>query len=226
MFGYIWESFSNWWWPTKPEDICGNIFAQIGYPEWRLPEQAKELFCTMEKLTNTTSWPLLLGVTALTAEEFLRRGGPKYLWDKVRTKTTGELMMDAVKIAMASKYGIQYVLIMEVISKHLDTILPTVIDGKKSQLREGAFKNLSKIQFESPEVQAAIEKEIDQSLVESLKAYVKLYATEFNDATPERRTEMLDGLRDFCIAGTALPPAKSTISDVITPVKVDSSKLK
>ncbi len=220
MFGYIWESFSNWWWPTKPADICGNIFAQIGYPEWPLPEQAKELFCTMEKLTNTTSWPLLLGVTALTAEEFVRRGGPQYLWDKVRRKTAGELMMDAVKIAMATKYGVQYILIMDLISKHLDTILPTVIDGKKSQLRADAFKNLSKIQFDAPETQAEIEKIIDQSLVESLKNYVKLYAAEFNDATSERRTEMLDGLSKFCIEGTALPPAKSKVSDAITPVKL------
>ncbi|MCS5709362.1 hypothetical protein CC99x_010645 [Candidatus Berkiella cookevillensis] len=226
MFGYIWESFSNWWWPTKPEDICGNIFAQIGHPEWPLPEQAKELFCTMEKLTSTTSWPLLLGVTALTAEEFVRRGGPKYLWDKVRTKTTGELMMDAVKIAMASKYGIQYVLIMDVISKHLDTILPAVIDGKKSQLREGAFKNLSKLQFDMPETQAEIEKTIKQSLIDSLKNYVKLYASEFNEATKERQSEILAGLSAFCMDGTVLAPAKSTTSDVITPVKADSNKLK
>lgn len=223
MFGYLWESFSNWWWPA--ENICGNVFAQIGHPEWPLPETAQELFCAMEKITGTKGWPILAGAALLTGEEFLRRGGPKYLWDKVRKKTAGELMMDAVKVAMATKYGVQYALIMQLISAQLDTILPEVIDGKKSQLKAGAFKNLSKLQFDAPETQIEIQKHIETSLVDSLKAYVKLYASEFNAASAERRLEMLEGLSAFCVDGTVLPRAKNPASDEITPVRIGSKKL-
>lgn len=222
-----WETFWNWWSPQP--DTCGDLFGDIGgYVglELQTPEALKDWFCAMEKSYHVPA----AVIAVIGAEEFIRRGGPRWAYDHFRSKTPGELIMDGVKLYLAQKYGIEYAVLLMAVQKELDSILPSIRDEKRHQKLQQDLKRINgkaqkaqyAAQFNTPEMLGKVDATINESIVKATKSFIEMFGAEYvSESTPaERKEQLVKALQAFLIDGTL--PGNSVADEIVA---VDDASL-
>lgn len=210
------DGISNWWSPQpiveQVSEQCGDIFKQMGF-SYNSPAFIKSICCPFEQQFGVYGASTALLAATVAGGYFVYRGGPQYLWNKVRSKTAAELMMVGIETALYVKYGPQYGALLsqlvEPITSNLNKILPDVTEHKKQQKRHDILKKLNGLnktqkessikKYDSPEQQKMIEESINEELVSNIKNYLRTFGERFSNGSQEDKNIIIDGLKDFLL---------------------------